>query len=100
MKRTPLKRVGRRASMRDKSYDFTRQVVIARDNNTCQGPARHAPPCMPTKPCSGSLDVHHILPTGRGGPKCDATNCVLLCRFHHQWVHEHTRHARTLGLYR
>lgn len=49
--------------------------------------------------CWGPLHPHHILPRSRGGGDV-LDNLVVLCAGHHQWVHEHPRIAKALGLLR
>ena len=50
--------------------------------------------------CGGNLDVHEPLTRARGGNYLDPDDCVLLCRQHHDWVHDHPRAAEKLGLLR
>lgn len=47
------------------------------------------------QPC----DLHHIAGR-RGGLLMDPSNILVLCREHHQWIHEHSREARQRGLLR
>jgi hypothetical protein len=46
----------------------------------------------------GVLDVHEVHTRGRGGSAIDPGNCLLLCRWHHRWVHGHPSEATTLRL--
>jgi len=50
--------------------------------------------------CWGPVDVHHIRPVGRGGPRLNEANLAVLCRMHHGWVHDHPYEATELGLLR
>ena len=52
----------------------------------------------PTIKCWGGLDVHEPLPRSRGGDPLDPAQCVLLCRGHHRWVHDHPAAGKALGL--
>lgn len=48
--------------------------------------------------CGGPLDVHEPKTRARGGNYLDPDECVLLCRKHHDWVHDHPTEATELGL--
>ncbi len=45
-----------------------------------------------------SVDVHEVLRRSAGGSIVDDVNVRALCRSCHQWVHEHPKEARDLGL--
>ena len=51
--------------------------------------------------CGGPVDAHHIAAKGRWPElRHVLSNGVALCRMHHEWVHNHPREARALGLLR
>lgn len=54
---------------------------------------------IPWHLCGGALDGHEIIPRSewRDG-YLDVDNVLLVCRVHHDWIHNHTTTARTLGL--
>ncbi len=77
MKRTRLRRLGKR-KMRDlEALKLFREGVLARDNYECQrcGERRN-------------LHPHHILPKSRGGTN-DVENGVTLCFTDHRLIHDH-----------
>lgn len=43
-------------------------------------------------------DVHEILPRSAGGSILERANLLVVCRSCHQWIHEHPRESRLLGL--
>jgi hypothetical protein len=64
---------------------WLRRLVTHRDGGTCRFPG-----------CGnqGWLQVHHIQHWSRGGAT-DLDNLILLCGFHHRFVHEHDWHITT-----
>jgi hypothetical protein len=68
--------VGRRSR---KIPAWLRRLVIYRDGGCCQFPG-----------CGNRrwLQVHHIVSWADGGPT-DLDNLILVCGFHHRFVHEH-----------
>lgn len=105
MKRTPLKRrtpllsraslrrVSRKREAQRLDYEQARAVVVARDK-VCQGPKHGL-----WNQCHGVLDPHHIFPTSRyPDRRCDPEAMILLCRFCHEYVHNHPLWARAQGL--
>jgi hypothetical protein len=56
---------------------WLRRQVVKRDHGFCQFPG-----------CDSRrfLDCHHMVHWSKGGPT-DLDNLVLLCRFHHRWLH-------------
>ncbi len=68
--------IGRRSR---KIPGWLRRLVIERDGGCCQHPG-----------CGNTnwLQVHHIIFWADGGPT-DLDNLILLCGFHHRFVHEH-----------
>ncbi len=61
---------------------WLRRLVCHRDGGHCQFPG-----------CSNTawIQVHHIQHWAQGGPT-DLDNLILLCGFHHRFVHEHHWH--------
>ncbi len=64
---------------------WLRRLVTHRDGGTCRFPS-----CRHTK----WLQVHHIEHWSQGGAT-DLDNLILLCGFHHRFVHEHDWHITT-----
>jgi len=71
--------VGRRTR---KISGWLRRQVVHRDGGRCQWSG-----CGNT----GWLQIHHIIPWAQGGPT-DLDNLILLCGFHHRFLHEHEWH--------
>lgn len=70
-----------------------RELVLARDNHTCQAAIRGFP-----HDCRGKLHVHHRLPRGRGGPDT-LDNLIAVCLSAHDRLHNVDRAgAYALGL--
>ncbi|MGH3650524.1 MAG: DUF222 domain-containing protein [Acidimicrobiia bacterium] len=61
---------------------WLRDLVYQRDGYQCQHPG-----CGHTR----WLQVHHIVSWADGGPT-DLDNLILLCGFHHRYLHEHRWH--------
>lgn len=53
---------------------------------------------VPTVRCGGPLDGHERLPRSRGGSILDLSNVITVCRFHHGWIHDHPKEAKSLDL--
>lgn len=64
---------------------WLRRLVYHRDHNQCRFGG-----------CSNTrwLQVHHVQHWAQGG-KTDLDNLILLCGFHHRFVHEHDWHITT-----
>lgn len=73
----------------DEQWRAVRDGVLRRRNYRCE---------MRDRTCWGPVDVHHVHPVGRGGPRLDPMNLAVLCRKHHGWVHDHPVEARDMGL--
>ena len=92
--RTPLRRKSplRSQSMRTVEQRALREAfqraVLIRDGYTCR---------MHGRSCTSRLDVHHLHPVGRGGPRYDVDNGVTLCRQAHSYWHLHPIEAREQG---
>jgi peptidoglycan/xylan/chitin deacetylase (PgdA/CDA1 family) len=50
--------------------------------------------------CEGPLDVHEVIPRSawRAGYLI-RSNCLLICRAHHDWIHDNPDAAHELGLH-
>ena len=88
MKRSPMRRVGKRGRERRAAWEKAEAAHLAVEPS-CQRPTE--------EPCRGPLDVHHVIPRGLGGGK-DHGAYATLCRGHHDWVETHREQARELGL--
>lgn len=66
------------------------------DSYECQGPSRGLTGACDLTP-TGLLEVHHIVPRGRGG-RNDRENLVTLCPAHHRWVENNRKAAKEKGL--
>lgn len=71
-----------------------RESVLRRDFYQCQASSYLF---GSTQPCSGSLQVHHRMPRGRGGTH-DETLLVTLCLTHHAEVESYRLRAYECGL--
>lgn len=78
MKRTPLRRYGKRAQREAEALAAFRSAVLARGRCEVEG-------CKRTK----NLHAHHIKPRSRGG-KHDPSNGIAVCFEHHRAIHDHS----------
>ena len=69
---------------------------LVHDGYECQAHARGLDGACDLAP-TWLLEVHHIVPRGRGG-RNDLDNLVSLCPGHHRWVETNRRAAKELGL--
>lgn len=91
LKRSPMRKVGRRGKRDSPKLVKWRREVRQRDNYTCQYPA-----CGHR---SKRIDVHHIAKRSeRPDLKFTVSNGVCLCRLHHDWTDTHLQEAIALGL--
>lgn len=77
MKRTPIRRVGKRALEEKDELKAFRAAVLARDNWSCRRCGDES-----------GLQVHHRLPRSRGG-KHEPENGVAVCASCHRLIHSH-----------
>ncbi len=86
-------------SAKHRSERDERAVVVAQvrsRDRTCR--AAHL---VSERPCGGPLDVHETIQRSLwAAGYLDPTNCVLVCRQHHEWIDAHVERAHTLGLLR
>lgn len=102
MKRSPLKPV----SAKRKSQASARQLcvhIVRHRDKVCQFLSRVqglTEPLGTYTPlsCWGVLDVHEPGHRSQGADPTDPTQCVLICRYHHTWVHDHPNYAKQLQL--
>lgn len=89
----------RRAAMPDR--ERVRLAVIDRDRG-CVVAAMGVPEAGPCGQRAGRamLEVHEVIPRGRGGDWLDVDNCIALCPAHHDWVTNNPASAAEYGLVR
>lgn len=96
MRRSPLKRrtpLRRRGESRDDAmWRNVRDRRLELDGYECQAPARGL-----AGECFGRLEVHHVLPRGRGG-KDTLRNTITVCLACHARIHAHPEAAYAVGL--
>lgn len=93
MKRTPLRRVGRRGLAHRERMNELRPVVFARALWRCE--AKFSAYCT-----THAENAHHVLPTERGGPDT-LENLIAVCRPCHDHIHNGAPiEAGRLGLLR
>lgn len=85
--RLPIRRVSDTRRARSGRETAILAGIRRRDGDRCR---------LSSPRCWGPVDVHHVLPRGRGGTTT-ADNLVCLCRACHSFVHEHPAWARDLG---
>lgn len=101
MRRTPLKRYTRirvRSAKRERETQQRRdlvQRVLDRDKRQCR-----AARAVPEISCRGPLDVHEIVPRSAwSAGYLVESNCIIVCRAHHDWIGEHPAEAHGYGLH-
>lgn len=92
VKRSPLKRktpLRYRSAKRERLYVQRRLLVavLLDERPICQYP----------RCARRSVDVHELLSRARGGSIVDRTNCVAICREHHDWITTHPAEAEATG---
>jgi hypothetical protein len=45
-----------------------------------------------------ACDPHHIIPRRARATRNDPNNGIALCRLHHDWVEQHPKEAKKMGL--
>jgi hypothetical protein len=70
-------------------------AVVARDGLGCR--ARLS---VPGVACGGPYDVHEVIPRSawRDGYLV-VSNCIVVCRSHHDWIGDYPDAAHALGLH-
>jgi hypothetical protein len=120
VKRTPLRRVGLKTRRKATERRKVVEQVHERDNHQCQAPFRVGQiyygddgrkwvgsgsdfftelPGYPIT-CSGPLDVHEVIPRSVWPDgELVVSNCVCVCRRHHEWIDGHPAAALVVGLH-
>lgn len=83
-RRTPMRRMSKKREAEMKEYLKLRRFFMV-ENPFCQV-------CF----ARGSKDVHHVKGRGRNLNKTETWRAV--CRSCHNWIHNHGKQARELGL--
>lgn len=100
MKRSPLRPVSRRTAAKRALRHAVVEFVIARDES-CRVPLHIAAheSVWPVE-CAGPLEVHEVIPRSawRDGELVES-NCVLVCRLHHDLIGDNPAEAHRLGLH-
>jgi hypothetical protein len=79
------------------------RIVTERDR-TCRFPVRLEAALMRSEvrkedlACWGPLDVHEPIHRSQGADPTDPNQCELVCRGHHNWLHDHPVFAKILDL--
>jgi hypothetical protein len=91
----PIARESQKRRQTRRARQLVLDIVRARDGDCV------ARDLVPKIVCAGRRDVHEIQSrAARPGGELDASNCVLLCRAHHDWSHAEPYLAHALGLRR
>lgn len=54
----------------------------------------------PPRACGGKLDVHEVIPRSAwAAGQYEESNCLLVCRRHHDWIDDNPEMAHVLGLH-
>jgi 5-methylcytosine-specific restriction endonuclease McrA len=94
MKRSPINRVSKRRRQRDRDYPAQRMEVWSRADGLCEATED---PDTDLLCGEEGTEVHHR--AGRGGiDPHRLDNLVLLCRYHHDYAHQHPSWAYRVGL--
>lgn len=94
MRPSPLRRLSADRRAAKTIYDYAVQRAFSRARGACQ-----AAQTWPEIGCWGRLDPHHIKPRSRY-PELTAVsdNILIVCRRHHDQIHNEPRRARAAGL--
>lgn len=109
-RRTPLRQVSRKRRDEKSARDAVRAEVTARDGAGCHAlrvldnrraaAAQHHWPLTCWHPSGLDLDLHERIPRSAWpGGQLVASNVMLVCRRHHEWIDAHETTAATLGLH-
>jgi 5-methylcytosine-specific restriction endonuclease McrA len=91
LKRTRLNPIGKRSRLRDKEWKVNRALAMERANGQCEMTGSNVGRCP-----KAATEVHHRLPTGRGGSH-DLSNLLAVCSEGHRWIHAHPTVSYELG---
>lgn len=102
-RKTPLRRVGKRARVNDTVWQANREACLRRAGGMCEWFDHRSPPAFPdatwwmVESCwTRAAHVHHRLPTSQGGTH-DLDNLVALCARHHAHIHAHPAESYEAG---
>ena len=100
--RKPLPSRSAKRRAESKARTAIRAWVLRRDGACVAGPTgRRLLPevaCASPWPDRPALEVHEVVPRGRGGDYLSADNCVALCQAHHDHVTANPARATEVGL--
>jgi hypothetical protein len=94
-RRKPIPFYSERRFSRKELREALCAAVLERDRHTCR-----ATRLVPSVACGGPLDVHEVIP--RSAWKLGylvMSNCLAVCRQHHDWIGDHPTDAHQLGLH-
>ena len=100
MKRTPIRRVSKKRAATFDAREACVRAVLERDQ-VCQFPARYEAAVGPYKGsmvCSYVMDAHEPAKRSGGADPTKPEECVLLCRTHHELIHQNPALGERLGL--
>jgi hypothetical protein len=86
-----------RSKKREAEEELRREVCrkVRRRDRVCQAKA-----VVPKVYCGGPLDVHEVIPRSAWAKGyLDESNCLLVCRNHHDWIGDHPDDAHDFGLH-
>lgn len=92
MKRTPLRKVGKKAQRERPAFDQARADLLLRSGGRCEG-RDFSPHCTGV-----GTDAHHVRIADRDEGRHEADRMLFLCRACHQEAHANPRLARHAGL--
>ncbi len=86
LKNSPLRKMSKAKAIENRKYVKLKNEALGK------WPTCEFPDCIRI-----ATQVHHQ--RGRiGSMLCDKRYWILLCQFHHTWIHEHSKTARAMGL--
>lgn len=89
----PLRQRSTKRVAEDRQRSIVMRIVRERDRD-CRAAAR-----VPDVRCAGPRDGHEIIPRSRWRAGfLEPSNVLLVCRAHHDWIHDNPIAARDLGL--
>lgn len=95
VRRTRIRRVSRKRAATVSARREAVRSAMVRAGWRCEAPAYGAPGV-----CWGPCDPHEPLTRARGGSIVDPSNIVIVCRFHHSYLHDNPAWAVSVGLLR
>lgn len=106
MKRTPLRPISLKRSRELRARKAAIREVIERDGERCEFARRHdgwlrvlSGDIGPNVPeCGGPLDAHEPDKRSQGADSTNPSDIVLICRNHHDYIHQNPRAGYRLAL--